>query len=52
MLKMAYMEEELKRNNEKIIETYSKNKVLLVWSWIFGILFFWALFIPDRKSVV
>jgi len=48
---MSYVEQNLNRN-EEIVKKAERSAWLLVGAWVFGILFFWLLFIPLIKAVI
>ena len=48
---MSYLKNNVIGRNENITIEPEKNPIFLVFKWIFGILFFWLLFIPTFKAV-
>ena len=48
---MSYIETNVIGPNEHIQFTPQKCLIPLFWSWVFGILFFWLLFIPLVKAI-
>ena len=48
---MSYLKNNVIGRNENITIEPEKNPIFLVFKWIFGILFFWLLFLPTLKAV-